>query len=294
MPSGVIIKGIVGFYYVKSGDELYECKPRGIFRKDGLTPLPGDKVLMTVVDQEKKVGCIDKILPRESFFVRPAVSNVNQLAVVIAVRSPGPDYNLLDKLLITSEMKDIHAMVCINKIDLDESEEHKKIIHAYEKAGYPVLVLSSKLNTGFDELETGMIGKITAFAGQSGVGKSTILNHIMKSWVMDTGEISQKIERGKHTTRHAELVELEKGGFVVDTPGFTSYELPDIKQQELQYYYPEFRNYFEGCKFKGCSHISEPGCKVKEALEKGLVDKGRYERYTEFYNELKQRKNYKK
>lgn len=295
MPSGIILKGYGGFYYVKADEEIYECKARGIFRKDGMNLYAGDRVVFSVIDDAKKIGNIDEIKTRETQLIRPAVANVNQIAIVVSVKSPGPDFYLLDKLLITARLKDIDCLICINKIDLDELNEAESIIDAYNKAGYKLIKLSSKENIGFSELEKELIGKITVLAGQSGVGKSTILNYIMESIVMKTGDISEKIDRGKHTTRHAELLELKNGGYFVDTPGFSSFELSDIEGNELENYYPEFDNYLNKCKFTGCSHITEPGCSVKEALGESLIDAGRYERYIEFYNMLKQKtKSYKK
>lgn len=294
MPEGIILKGIGGFYYVKTQQGVYECKARGIFRKENLTPLPGDRVLIAVVDEDKKVGNISEIMQRKSDLIRPAVANVDQLAAVIAVKSPLPDFELLDKLLISASAKRINAVVCVNKIDLDENREYIKIVDTYEKSGYKCIPLSSKINFGFEALREVLTGRITVFSGQSGVGKSTILNRIMNSWVMQTGNISEKIERGRHTTRHAELVELENGGFIVDTPGFSSIELMDIKYDELELHYNEFEDYFGKCRFTGCSHISEPGCAVKDALSRGLVDSGRYERYIKFYNELKKKREYNK
>lgn len=294
MVPGQIIKGIGGFYYVKTDTGVYECKARGVFRKDSLTPLPGDKVSISVIDEENKIGNIEEIFPRQSQLIRPAVANVNQIAIVIAIKSPQPDFTLLDKLLISTEQKGISAIICINKIDLDEKDEHKNIAKAYEKAMYKVIALSSVTGTGFDELELALRDKTTVFAGQSGVGKSSILNKILNSYVMKTGSISDRIERGRHTTRHAELIELKSGGFVVDTPGFSSFEISGIEANELQNFYPEFREYIGRCKFTGCMHISEPSCEVKAALEKEVLDKGRYNRYVEFYNILreKQRKKY--
>lgn len=293
MIPGLIIKGIGGFYYVKTEFGIFECKARGIFRKDSFTPLPGDKVSISISNKDEKVGNIEEILPRESQLIRPAVANVNQIAIVISIKSPQPDFILLDKLLITVEQKEISAVVCINKIDLDKTLEYKKVAEAYQKSGYRVIALSSVEVTGFDELEGALIGKTTVFAGQSGVGKSTILNKVLDSYVMKTGKVSEKIERGKHTTRHAELIELKSGGFVVDTPGFSSFELSGLEVGELQNYYPEFREYFGKCKFTGCRHISEPGCKVRDALEKEIIDGGRYARYVEFCNMLKQKERKK-
>ena len=287
MPSGIIIKGIGGFYYVKTSDGIYECKARGVFRKEDISPLTGDRVHISITDEEKKTGSLDSIEPRYSQLVRPAVANVNQIAIVIAAKSPSPDFMLLDKLLITAEMKGLTPVICINKVDLDEDGKCSDIESAYQKAGYSVVTLSKVLGIGYNDFRELLTDKITVLAGQSGVGKSTILNHIMNSMVMQTGNISEKIERGKHTTRHAELLQLEDGGFIVDSPGFSSFELADIEHTELEAHYPEFRDYLGKCRFTGCSHVNEPDCEVKKAFHQGLIDPGRYSRYSELFNAIK-------
>lgn len=294
MPDGTIIKGIGGFYYVKVEDKVFECKARGIFRKDDMAPLPGDRVEISIIDEGKGLGNIDRIWDRKNKLVRPSVANVSQVVAVIAAKSPAPDFMLLDKLLLTAAIKDIGTLVCINKTDLDECRDYDRIVDIYEKAGYPVVAVSSKQKTGFEKLWKHLGGQVSVFAGQSGVGKSSILNILLNEAVMETGEVSKKIERGRHTTRHAELIELETGGYVVDTPGFSSFELADLAYNEIERYYPEFESCLNKCKFTGCSHISEPGCKVKELLEQGMIDKGRYDRYTQLYNTLKLEKDYRK
>ncbi len=294
MPLGIILKGIGGFYYVKedSSSNIYECKPRGIFRKDSIIPLPGDRVGFSILDEQDKVGCIDEIQPRMSELNRPAIANIDKLLLVVAVKAPSPDFMLIDKLLVTAEKKNIDALICINKIDLDDGTA-KNIHEAYSKAGYNCVEISSVKNTGYRALKEELKDHTSVLAGQSGVGKSTILNHIMDSWVMETGNVSDKIERGKHTTRHAEILELKYGGYVADTPGFSSFELSDIKYNELQDHYPEFGKYLNACRFTSCSHISEPGCPVREALERGEIDEGRYQRYIQLYNLLKDIPQYK-
>lgn len=288
MPSGIITKGIGGFYYVSSENGIYECKARGIFRKNEVTPLIGDKVVFSVTDPFLKKGSMDQILERSSVLVRPAVANVNQLVAVIAAQSPNPDLMLLDKLLVTAEKNEMKAVLCINKTDLDTEGTGAAIREAYLLAGYSVLETSSKKNSGFEELKAVLFGRISVFAGQSGVGKSTLLNTIMKTMVMKTGTLSDKIERGKHTTRHAELIELEGGGFVVDTPGFSSFELTGVGHMELQHNYPEFGDHIQGCRFTGCSHVREMDCGIKRAVESEQISKGRYGRYVELYTLLKQ------
>lgn len=290
LPNGIIIKGIGGFYYVETETGVYECKARGIFRKDSINPLPGDSVSISIIDEEEKTAVIDTIAPRFNELERPAVANVDQVITVIAVKSPDPDFLLLDKLLIVAEREKINAVICINKIDLDSENEHVRITGAYLTTGYKLIFTSSKTNLGYDSLRQALCGKVNALAGQSGVGKSTILNKIVASKVMETGNMSKKISRGRHTTRHAELIKLDSGGYLVDTPGFSSFELLDVEPGELQFYYPEFKEHIGKCRFTGCSHISEPGCSVKAALEIGMVDEGRYDRYIKLYGLLKQRK----
>ncbi len=294
MPLGIILKGIGGFYYVKEQNNsiIYECKPRGIFRKNSITPLPGDKVEFSILDDEERLGSIDQILPRFSELVRPSIANIDQVVIVVSTKAPNTDFMLLDKLLITTEKKKLTAIICINKIDLEDNVA-KNINNIYSSIGYNCIEISSVLNLGYEILQEKLKGHISCLAGQSGVGKSTILNHIMNSWVMETGSVSNKIERGKHTTRHAEILELNCGGYVADTPGFSSFELEDIRYDELENYYPEFKKYLNTCKFTFCSHITEPNCPVREAIERGEIDTGRFQRYTQIYNTLKDIPQYK-
>lgn len=293
MPEGIILKGIGGFYYVKVEETIYECKARGVFRKNDITPLPGDRVQINIVSEEAKKGNVEEILTRKSFLIRPAVANVDIVFATVAVKSPVPDLLLLDKILISAALKDISAVICVNKADLDDNLSTDAIKKAYEIAGYRVLVVSKFNENSYNEILKEMTSKINVFAGQSGVGKSSILNSIVENEVMETGSISEKIERGKHTTRHAQLIELKGGGYVVDTPGFSSYELESLDPLELQDYYPEFQQYIGECRFAGCAHVNEPNCAVKSAKEAGLIDSGRYDRYLLLYNQLLQLKNNK-
>jgi len=289
LPSGIIIRGIAGFYYVAAKDDgVYECRARGIFRKKGLTPLTGDRVVFTVTDPAGKKGNIEEITGRSSVLVRPAVANVDQIIAVIAAKSPDPDLMLLDKILVTAEDKGIRTIVCINKIDLDEGGKRAILREPYIKAGYEVIETSFRESNGFNKLKEALKGHISVFAGQSGVGKSTLLNRVMDAVLMKTGSVSEKIERGRHTTRHAELIELPGGGYLVDTPGFSSFELTGIEYDRLQFLYPEFAEHIPGCRFKGCSHVFEEDCAVKKAVDEGSIEKGRYARYTELYKTLKQ------
>ena len=291
MPSGIrgiILKGVGGFYYVESAEGIYECKARGIFRKTGVTPLPGDRVVLSAVDEAKKIGSINEILPRENLLARPAVANADQLIIVVSVKSPDPELLLVDKLLIEAEKNGMEAVICVNKIDLDKENDNIKIVEAYSGTGYKIFPASFKTGEGLENVREVLKGKVSVLAGQSGVGKSTMLNRIAGAWVMETGDVSRKTERGRHTTRHAELIKLDSGGYVADTPGFGTLELPDVSHEELEVFYPDFETYRGKCRFSGCSHVSEPGCAVKEAVEGRLIDAGRYGRYVRLYNILKQ------
>lgn len=287
MPTGIILKGIGGFYYISADEAIYECKARGIFRKNDVIPLPGDKVNFSITDEGSQKGSLDQVLPRFSQLTRPAVANINQVILVIAARSPVPDFLLLDKLLVKAAKENIKPVICLNKLDLDIDDAGRKISEAYKNAGYDFLRTSVKTGQGLDELEDKLGSMVTVFAGQSGVGKSTLLNSILKDLIMETGDLSIRSDRGKHTTRHAELIPLSCGGYIADTPGFSSFELESIEQNELQHYYSEFSNPAESCRFSGCSHANEPDCKIKELVENGMIDMGRYERYIELLGYLK-------
>ena len=289
---GKIVKGIAGFYYVYTALGLFECKAKGIFRKEQKKPLVGDLVEMVPVDVEKMTGNITEILPRKNTLIRPASANVDQALVIFAIVKPDPNYNLLDRFLITMEEQSLPCLICFNKQDIATEEEKQELIEAYGKSGYEVLFVSGKLQEGIDTIRERLQGKTTVVAGPSGVGKSTIINALYPQANMETGEISRKIERGKHTTRHAELMEIFDNSFIVDSPGFTSLNLGEMEKEELQGFYPEFTPYEKYCKFTGCSHISEPVCGVKDALERGDISRVRYENYKVLYEEIKNRRKY--
>jgi len=285
---GRIIKGIGGFYYVKAADNaVYECKARGIFRKDSIKPAIGDFVDISV---ENGKGSIEKIYDRTSYLIRPTVANIDVLVIVVASAEPDPNILLIDKLLVSSEEAGIAPVICINKTDVKSGDELSVI---YEKAGYPVVQISAKEDNIKDALLPYIKDKTSAFAGLSGVGKSTILNIITET-DLETGEISDKIKRGKHTTRHVELLELPEGGYVLDTPGFSSFEVNTIKATELYKYFPEMSGYEDSCRFSGCCHINEPDCAIKEKVESGEIAKSRYESYKELFNQLKNIKEWEK
>lgn len=285
MQNGIITKGIGGFYYVLCEDGVYECKARGVFRKEKITPTVGDKV---VIEVKNGKGSIVEILPRKNSLIRPAVSNVDTLVIVTAAASPSPNLMLIDKMLVHAEKSGIKPVICINKTDLADRSD---IVDIYTKAGYEVLSVCASKSENIEALKNLITNKITAFAGLSGVGKSTLLN-ILTDAGLETGGLSRKIERGKHTTRHVELIEIS-GGFVFDTPGFSSLELPEMEETELENYFPEIASLAPDCKFRGCSHIKDAGCRVREAVDAGDIALSRYESYCQMYEILKSAKNYK-
>ena len=264
----------------KSG--LIECRARGKFRKNDILPYVGDKVKVEV--NEKGLGSVKEIEERKNSLIRPAVSNIDTLLIVAAISNPMPDTSLIDKMLVIAESKGIKGAICINKSDLDSEGNVKKLCETYEKAGYKVFVTSAEKGEGIDSLREALRGKTTAFAGLSGVGKSSILT-IITGRELETGDTS-KIERGRHTTRHVELIKIEDG-YVFDTPGFSQLEVEDIKAGELGGVFPEISEFEPLCRFRGCSHISEPDCAVKNALNEGKIAPSRYESYTKLYEKLK-------
>ena len=290
---GKIVKGIAGFYYVhvvESG--VYECKAKGIFRKEKIKPLVGDNVEIDVIDESEKTGNIIEILPRRNELIRPAVANIDQALIVFAVTSPKPHLNLLDRFLIMMESKSIPVTLCFNKKDLADEKEWELLKEIYEACGYPVVFTSAAKEENIDQVRQILKGKTTALAGPSGVGKSSLINLLDPDANMETGEISRKIERGRHTTRHSELFSIGRETYIMDTPGFGSLYVNDFEKEDLKDYFREFRPYEGSCRFQGCSHIHEPGCAVKAALEEEKIPKSRYENYLEMYRELEQKKRY--
>lgn len=286
MIQGKIIKGIGGFYYVKTDIGLFSCRARGKFRKESQTPIVGDIVEIEITDNEKMEGYVLSVLPRKNELFRPAVSNIDLLLVTFAAASPEPSLTLIDKLTVTSLSRNIPCAICINKCDLDE-EKALILAKEYELAGFDVLVCSAEHHKNLDSLKTLLKGKTTALAGNSGVGKSSLLNAIGENFNLKTGNVSDKIQRGKHTTRHTELFPLSFGGYVFDTPGFGSFELENISYKNLTSLFPEIKKYEGDCRFSGCSHIKEPDCSVKEALSAGKIGQNRYQSYCELYSQLK-------
>lgn len=283
---GIIIKGIGGFYYVKTDAGVYECKARGLFRKQKMTPLAGDRCI--ILAQEDMTGYIEEILPRKNAFIRPPISNVDLFFIVCAASSPLPMPILMDKLSVVALKEGAEVRIIINKMDL-ETAETRALAGAYEKAGFTVYTVSAAKGEVTDKIKTDMNGKISVFAGSSGVGKSSLLNCLFPDINQKTGKISEKIGRGKHTTREVTLINLPDGGYIADTPGFSELEIADItdvEKEELAEYFPEIEKYSGECNFRDCRHINEPGCGVKKAVEDGKIALSRYESYKEIFGQL--------
>ncbi len=296
---GKIIKAISGFYYVrlysskmKEENGIYECKAKGIFRNQAKSPLVGDMVIFNILDAQKKKGNIEKILPRTSVLKRPTVANIDQALVFFALKYPNPSYNLLDRFLVMMERLQLPILICFNKEDLVKEEDINHIHKIYDSCGYPLFFCSAKEKSGMEKLQEKLIGKTTALAGPSGVGKSTFVNAILKTYTQETGEISDKIKRGKNTTRHTQLLEIGLDSYIMDTPGFSSLEIDEMEKEDLTKYYPDFVPYEVNCKFAGCSHTKENICGIKNAVADGKISQIRYNNYLLLYNELKEKRKY--
>lgn len=291
--TGKIIKGIAGEYFVHVPDMgIIRCKAKGIFRHKNMKPLVGDNVEVEILSVEDSTGSITRILDRKNQLIRPAVANIDQTLVVFAAKSPMPNRNLLDRFLVMMESQEMKTVLCFNKMDLACKDEMYELKETYEKAGYKVMLISVKEKQGISEVLELLKGRTTSLAGPSGVGKSSLLNLLVPEAVMETGDISRKIERGKHTTRHSEIFSLGGDTYLMDTPGFSSIYTCECEKEELKGYFPEFLSYEGQCRFNGCVHVNEPDCAVKEAVRQGKIGESRYENYVTFYNEIKERKKY--
>lgn len=289
--TGKIIKGIGGFYYVFAEDrEIYECKAKGIFRNQNIKPLVGDDVLMDILDEVSKKGNITDIRERQNELIRPAVANVNQALIIFAAAKPAPNLNLLDRFLILMLKQQVETIICFNKKDVVTEKEIALLEETYRNCGYHTLFTSTYTEEGINSLRELLAHKTTVLAGPSGVGKSSLVNLLSPEANTKTGEISEKIQRGKHTTRHSELITIGEDGFVMDTPGFSSLYLNNMEKDELKDFFPEFKEYADECRFLGCMHLNEPGCQVKEALSDGKISRIRYKNYKDLFEELNQKK----
>lgn len=290
---GKIIKGIAGSYYVHVvGAGIYECKAKGIFRYKNIKPLVGDNVELDILNEEEKTGNITDIIKRKNSLIRPAVANIDQAMVIFAVKSPSPNLNLLDRFLVMMEAQNIPVIICFNKTDLADEAAMEELKKIYKPAGYNMVFTSTACKTGLEQVKAYLDGKTTVFAGPSGVGKSSMLNTLIPDINAKTGAVSRKIERGKHTTRHSEIFNLERNTYIMDTPGFSSVYAWAMEKEELKALFPEFVPCEGGCRFNGCVHVNEPECMVKRQVEEGKIASGRYENYILMYDEIKNRKKY--
>ncbi len=276
---GLIIENISNLYKIKSNNKIYEANARGRLKKEEIIPVVGDKVEIQVLDENNNKAIIEKILPRETYIKRPKMSNITQLILVVSSQNPKPDLLLLDKQLAFAEFLGITPVIVLNKTDLDKHKEFKKIEEVYKKIGYKVIKTVAKENKGIEELKQALAGNISAFSGNSGVGKSTLINAIFNNNITQEGEISTKNKRGKNTTTTTSIYEINENTYIADTPGFSTFEISEIKYKELDKYFKEFKPYIEKCEFVGCTHIKEEKCGIKQAVEQGKIDTGRYERF---------------
>ena len=280
-----IIKALSGFYYVQAEDGVVECRARGKFRKEGVSPLVGDFV---TISRSGKSGTVEEILPRKNSFIRPAVANVDLLVLLASCAIPQTEPFLIDRVLAIAGQQGVEPLICVNKNDLEPGE---RLAGIYRRAGFHVIVTSAETGEGIDELRAAISGKLSAFTGNSGVGKSSILNALCLELKLPVGEVSEKLGRGRHTTRHIELYCLGNGTFVADTPGFSSFDterMDLVLKDQLQYAFSDFAPYLGKCQFQDCAHLKEPGCAVRAALERGEIEPTRYESYKRLYEMAKE------
>ena len=288
---GRIVKALAGFYYVDTGEGIYMCRARGIFKNEGIKPYVGDDVSIQITHEGDMEAVLNEIHERKNCFVRPPIANVGQFAIIVAAAKPLPNTDVIDKFLVNAERAGTDIIMVINKTDIDKKGNTEKLKKIYEGL-YPVFCVSGKTGEGTEELKSALAGKRTAFAGASGVGKSTILNLLHPVASAKTGSVSEKTSRGRHTTRHVELFDTDNGGEIFDTPGFTSFETTDAAEDELQHYFPEIAMIAGKCRFDDCRHIAEPDCAVLSALEEGRISESRYRSYLNQLEEIRSRNNY--
>ena len=290
---GKIIGNISNVYKIKTESKAYNAYARGKLKNNEITPLVGDNVEIQVTDEEKSEAIIEKVEQRKNEIKRPKISNIDQIIFVISTKHPTPDLLMLDKQLAFAEYLHIEPIIVLNKIDLDEKEEFNKISQTYRNIGYKVIKTNAKEKIGIQKLEQELKDNISAFSGNSGVGKSTLINDLFNQNITEEGEISQKNKRGKNTTTHIKLYELNKDTYIADTPGFSTFDVYEIPYKELDEYFVEFKNGIENCRYIGCSHIKEDECGVKDLIEENKIDRQRYENYIKIYEELKDKEEHK-
>ena len=288
---GIIIENISNLYQVKSfeNDNIYESNARGKFKKEEITPVVGDRVEISIIDEKEKKAVIEKIEERKVYIKRPKLANMTQIVFVVSSKDPKPDLLMLDKQLTFAEYLGIKAIIVLNKTDLDKKQEFKEIKKVYQNIGYNVIETNAKEKIGIDKLKALLKGNINGFSGNSGVGKSSLINAIFNKDVTEEGEISKKNRRGKNTTTSIKLYEIDKETFIADTPGFSTFDISEIESKNLCLYFKEFKKYIEDCEFIGCTHIKEENCGIKEAVREGKIDSKRYERFVKIYEDLKKR-----
>ena len=291
---GLIIENISNLYKVKYEKKIYTATIRGKIKLEELLPVVGDNVEFEIIDNEKKEAVITKILERKVYIKRPKISNITQMIYILSSKDPKPDLLMLDKELAFSEYLGIKSVIVLNKIDLDKNEEFKKIAKIYKDIGYKIIQTNAKEKIGIEDLKTAMNSEINVFSGNSGVGKSTLINAIFEKNQAQEGEISQKNKRGKNTTTNVKLYEIDKSTYIADTPGFSTFDISEIESNKLAECFKEFRDYIKFCEFIGCTHIKEENCGIKEAVEKRKISKERYQRFCKIYNELKEKEKRKK
>ncbi len=291
---GRIIENISNLYKVKTEDVIYEATARGKFKKDEITPVVGDNVEIEIIDMKAKKAVIEKIEDRKIYVKRPKLANISQIILVVSSRNPKPDLLMLDKQLAFSEFLGIKSVIVLNKTDLDNKQEFKEIKNIYEKIGYKVIETNAKEQNGVQELQNVLNGNINAFSGNSGVGKSTLINALFKEGITEEGEISKKNKRGKNTTTFTKLYQIENNTFIADTPGFSTFDISEIESKNLANYFKEFEAYIQNCEFIGCTHIKEENCGIKKAIQEDKISQDRYNRFCKIYEELKQKEERKK
>ena len=290
---GRIQKGVGGFYYLRTPEgKVYACRAKGIFRRTGITPLPGDEALFEILDEKDKEGSLTQILPRKNVLVRPAVANADQALVIFSMHDPEPNLLLMDRFLTVMERQGLPALIVFSKADLATGAEEEAMRGIYQAAGYPMFFTGLPDGRGVEELRKALNGRTTVVAGPSGAGKSSLINRLQDGTLMETGQISRKLKRGKHTTRHAQLIWAGEDTVFVDTPGFTALYLPGMEEEELAPCFREFSPWEGGCRFQGCRHHKEPDCGVRRAVLEGKVSQSRYGNYCLLLEEVRQRHRY--
>lgn len=286
MQKGIIICSSSNVYQVAENEKIYKCLARGKFKKEKINPLVGDEVEFTITNLEKQEGVIEQIFPRKNELKRPKMANLTQIILVVSMKMPNPDLLLLDKQLIFAQFMGIKTTIVLNKVDLENKDEIEKLAKLYEKIGYKVIQTNAKQGIRVEEIKDLLEDETTAFAGNSGVGKSTLINSIFAQELTQEGNISDKNQRGKNTTTSTRLYQYKKNSYIADTPGFSTFEINEIPKEDLCHYFVEFVPYLDKCEFQGCSHIKEEKCGIKEALKSGNISSQRYENYVKIYNNL--------